>query len=96
MNAKPLYDKIVVRRDEAESVTAGGIFLPEIAKRKTRHGRVLAVGNGQVLPNGKVRPLDVSVGDTVYFRGTAGQEIKIDDETLLMLREDEVEAVGRE
>lgn len=94
MNLKPLHDKILVRRAEAESVTAGGIIVPENAKRKTRYGKVLATGTGRVLENGEVRPLDVKVGDTVYFRGINGEEIQVDGEILVMLREDEIEAVG--
>ena len=96
MDHKPLYDKILVRRAEAESVTAGGIIVPENAKRKTRYGKVLATGSGRILENGTLRPLDVKVGDTVYFRGTSGEEVQIDGEVLVMLREDEIEAVGVE
>jgi len=94
MNHKPLQDKILVRRAAAEDVSKGGIIIPEVAKRKTRHGEVLATGPGRVLENGKTRPLDVKVGDTVYFRGISGQEVQIEGEFLVMLREDEIEAIG--
>ncbi len=96
MDYKPLYDKILVRRAEAESVSKGGIIIPEAAKRKTRHGKVLAVGSGRVLEDGQIRPLDVKVGDIVFFRGTSGDEVGIDGETLVMLKEDDVEAVASE
>ncbi len=96
MNLRPLRDQVFIRRSEADSVSKGGIIIPENAKRKTRYGKVIAAGPGRVLDNGKVHPLDVKVGDTVYFRGINGQEVDIDGETLVLLREDEIEAVGVE
>ena len=93
MKIRPIHDQIVVRRAEAESMSKGGIIIPENAKRKSRHGEVLAVGSGRYLENGTLRPLDIKVGDVVYFRGVNGQEIEIEGEKLVMLREDEVEAI---
>lgn len=93
MKIKPLHDRIFVKRAEAEGVSAGGIVIPESAKRKTLHGEVLAMGTGRRLDNGGIRPLDVKVGDVVYFRGTSGQEVDLDDDVYVMLREDEIEAV---
>jgi chaperonin GroES len=93
MKLRPLHDQILVKRADAESVSAGGIIIPEAAKRKSRYGEILAVGSGRVLKNGEVRPLDVKVGDVVYFRGTSGQEVPYEGDTYVMLREDEVEAI---
>lgn len=94
MNYKPLHDKVLVRRAEAESISEGGILIPETAKRKTRHGKVLAVGSGRTLEGGALCPLDVHVGDTVYFRGVNGDEVDVDGETLVLLSEDDIEAVS--
>lgn len=94
MKIRPLHDQLIVKRAEAEGVSAGGIIIPENAKRKSRHGEVLAVGSGRHLENGEIRPLDVRPGDIVYFRGISGQEIEVEGEKYVMLREDEIEAVG--
>jgi len=93
MKLRPLHDQILVKRADAESVSAGGIIIPENAKRKSRHGEVLATGSGRVLKDGTVRPLDVKVGDVVYFRGVSGQEVPYEGETYVMLREDDVEGI---
>lgn len=90
MKIRPLHDRIVVRRKEEETKTAGGIVLPGSAKEKPSQGEVLAVGNGRLLENGDVRPLDVKVGDMVVFGQYAGSTVKIDGEELLMLSESDV------
>jgi chaperonin GroES len=90
---KPLRDKVVVERSEAEERTAGGIVLPDTAKDKPRQGTVIAVGSGRVLDNGEVRKLEVKKGDKVLFGGYAGSEVKIDGQELLILSENEILAV---
>ena len=93
MNLRPLQDRIIVKRVEEETKTAGGIFIPETAKEKPQRGQIVAVGNGKKTEDGKVLPLDVKVGDTVLFGKNAGTEIKVDGEDLLMMREDDILAV---
>ena len=93
MNLRPLQDRIIVKRVEEETKTAGGIFIPETAKEKPQRGQVVAAGNGKKTEDGKVLPLDVKVGDTVLFGKYAGTEIKVDGEELLMMREDDILAV---
>ena len=93
MNLRPLQDRIIVKRVEEETKTAGGIFIPETAKEKPQRGKVVAAGNGKKTEDGKVLPLDVKVGDTVLFGKYAGTEIKVDGEELLMMREDDILAV---
>jgi chaperonin GroES len=90
---KPLRDKVVVERSEAEERTAGGIVLPDSAKDKPKQGTVVAVGSGRVLDNGDVRKLEVKKGDKVLFGGYAGSEVKIDGQELLILSESEILAV---
>jgi chaperonin GroES len=90
---KPLRDKVVVERNEAEERTAGGIVLPDTAKDKPKQGTVVAVGTGRVLDNGEVRKLEVKKGDQVLFGGYAGSEVKLDGQELLILSESEILAV---
>lgn len=90
MNIRPLQDRIVVKRLEGESVTKGGIIIPDSAKEKPVSGKVVAVGNGKVLKDGKVRPVDVKVGDVVLFGKYTGSEVKLDGEEHVILREDDV------
>ena len=90
---KPLRDKVVVERNEAEERTAGGIVLPDSAKDKPKQGTVVAVGSGRVLDNGDVRKLEVKKGDKVLFGGYAGSEVKIEGKELLILSESEILAV---
>jgi len=90
MKIRPLQDRIIVKRVEEEEKTKGGIIIPDSAKEKPLEGKVLAVGNGKILEDGKVRPLDVKVGDRILFGKYAGTEIKIDGEEHLMLREEDV------
>jgi chaperonin GroES len=92
-STKPLRDKVVVERSEAEERTAGGIVLPDTAKDKPKQGKVIAVGTGRVLDNGDIHKLEVKKGDTVLFGGYAGSEVKIDGQELLILAESEILAV---
>ena len=89
-NIRPLHDRVIVRRLSEEEKSAGGIIIPDSAKEKPIQGEVIAVGNGKLLDNGEVRPLDVKQGDTVIFSTYAGTEIKLDGETFLMMREDDI------
>jgi chaperonin GroES len=90
MNLRPLQDRIIVKRVEEETVTAGGIFIPETAKEKPMQGVIIAVGKGKVGEDGKVRPLDVKAGDKVLFGKYAGTEIKLDGQDFLIMREDDI------
>ena len=90
MKIRPLQDRIVVKRLAAEEKTAGGLIIPDTAKEKPIQGKVIAVGNGKVTKDGKVRPIDVKVGDTVLFGKYSGTEVKLDGEELVVLRQDDV------
>ncbi|HDZ10384.1 MAG: co-chaperone GroES [Pseudohongiella sp.] len=90
MKIRPLQDRVVVRRKEEETKTAGGIVLPGSAAEKPAQGEVLAVGPGRILENGDKRPIDLKVGDTVVFGKYASNTVKIDDEELLILSENEI------
>ena len=90
MNLRPLQDRIIVKRVEEETKTAGGLFIPETAKEKPQRGEIVAAGNGKKTEDGKVLPLDVKIGDIVLFGKYAGTEIKIDGEEHLILREDDI------
>jgi chaperonin GroES len=90
MKIRPLQDRIIVKRVEEEEKTKGGIIIPDSAKEKPLEGKVIAVGNGKILEDGKVRPLDIKVNDRILFGKYAGTEIKIDGEEHLMLREEDV------
>ncbi|HTI50817.1 MAG TPA: co-chaperone GroES [Planctomycetaceae bacterium] len=89
----PLYDRIVLKRQEAESKTAGGIVLPDTAKDKPQKGTVISVGDGHVSKDGKRMPLTLKAGDKVIFSSYAGDEISIGEEEYLLLRESDVLAV---
>jgi chaperonin GroES len=93
MNLKPLSDRVVVRRVDSESVTKGGIVIPDAAAEKADKGTVLAVGPGKRTDAGTVIPLDVNVNDLVLFGKFAGQNVKIDGEELLVLKEEDILAV---
>ncbi len=93
MQIKPLYDRVVVRRLDAETTTKGGIVIPDKSAEKSTQGEVLAVGSGALLENGNQRPLEVKVGDRVLFAPYAGSEIKLDGETYLIVRESDILAV---
>ena len=90
MSLRPLQDRILVKRLEEETKTAGGIFIPETAKEKPQRGEIVAVGNGKKTDDGKILPLDVKKGDKVLFGKYAGTEIKVDGEEYLIMREDDI------
>ncbi|MFV9930833.1 MAG: co-chaperone GroES [Francisella endosymbiont of Hyalomma asiaticum] len=90
MNIRPLQDRILVRRAEEEAKSAGGIILTGSAQEKPSQGEVVAVGNGKKLDNGSTLPMDVKVGDKVLFGKYSGSEVKVGDETLLMMREEDI------
>jgi chaperonin GroES len=90
MKIRPLQDRVIVKRVKEEEKTKGGIIIPDTAKEKPIEGEVVAVGNGKVADDGKIRPLDVKPGDRVLFGKYSGTEVKIDGEEHLMLREDDI------
>jgi chaperonin GroES len=90
MKIRPLADRIVVKRTEHEEKTKGGIIIPDSAKEKPVEGKVVAVGSGKTLKDGKVHPVDVKVGDRVLFGKYSGTEVKIDGEEHVLLREDDL------
>ena len=89
----PLHDRVLVRRLEEGEVKRGGIIIPDTAKEKPQQGKVIAAGNGKTNDEGKRIPLDVSAGDTILFGKYSGQEIKLDGEEYIIMREDEVLAI---
>jgi chaperonin GroES len=93
MKVRPLHDRIIVQRLEEGEQKIGGIIIPDTAKEKPQQGKVFAVGAGKVKEDGARQPLDVKDGDTILFGKYSGQEIKIDGEDYLIMREDEVLAV---
>jgi chaperonin GroES len=90
MKVKPLHDRIIVKRIEEGEQVVGGIIIPDTAKEKPQQGKVVAVGAGKIDDKGKRVPLDVKDGDTILFGKYSGQEIKLDGEEFLIMREDEV------
>ena len=90
MNIRPLQDRVILKRVKEEEKTKGGIIIPDTAKEKPIEGEVVAVGNGKVLEDGTVKKLDVKVGDRVLFGKYSGQEIKVDGEEMMILREDDI------
>ena len=93
MKLRPLHDRVIVRRVEEEKMSSGGIVIPDNAAEKPIRGEVLAVGNGKILDDGKQRALDVKTGDKVLFGKYTGTEVKVDDEELLVMREDDIMAI---
>ena len=93
MKLRPLQDRIIIKRVEQTTTTASGLIIPDAAAEKPDQGEVLAVGNGKVLEDGKVLPLDVKVGDFVLFGKNSGQAVKVDGEELLVMRESDVMAI---
>ncbi len=93
MNIRPLQDRVIVKRMEEETTSSGGIVLPDSATEKPIRGEVIAVGPGKTLDSGEKRPLDVKVGDTVLFGKYSGTEVKLDDEELLVMREEDIMGV---
>ena len=96
MKIRPLHDGILIKRLEEEEKSEGGIIIPDTAKEKPQHGKVIAVGKGKILENGKVLPPDVKEGDKVLFGKYAGNEVKIDGEAHLLMRENDILAVVKE
>ena len=90
MKIRPLQDRIIVKRQEEEEKSKGGIIIPDSAREKPIEGKVVAVGSGKILENGKKQPLDIKVGDRVLFGKYAGTEVKIEGEEHLILREDDI------
>jgi len=90
MQVRPLHDRVLVKRFNEEERSKGGIIIPDTAKEKPIQGEVIAVGQGRVTEDGKVRPLDVKKGDRVLFGKYAGTEIKIENEEFLMMREEDI------
>jgi chaperonin GroES len=90
MKIRPLYDRILVKRIEEQTKTAGGLFIPDTAKEKPMEALVVAVGNGKIQDNGSLRKLEVKAGDKVLFSKYSGNEIKIDGTEHLILREDDI------
>ncbi|MHB8736371.1 MAG: co-chaperone GroES [Terriglobales bacterium] len=90
VNVRPLHDRLIVKRVEEAETKRGGIIIPDSAKEKPQEGEVVAVGKGKVTEDGKVLPLDVAAGDRILFGKYSGNEIKLDGEEFLILREEEV------
>jgi chaperonin GroES len=93
MALRPLHDRVIIKRLEAETKSAGGIVIPDAAAEKPIKGEVVAVGTGKILEDGKVRPLAVKVGDKVLFGKYSGTEVKVDGQELLVMREEDLVAV---
>ena len=93
MGFRPLHDRVLVRRVEAEEKTAGGIIIPETAKEKPQEGEVVAVGAGTKAEDGKVTPLDVKAGDKILFGKWSGTEVKLDGQDLLIMKESDIMGV---
>ena len=93
MKIRPLHDRVIIKRLEQENRSAGGIVIPDSAAEKPQRGEVIAVGNGKLLDNGDVRALDLKVGDIVLFGKYSGNEVKVDGDELVVMREDEIMAL---
>ena len=93
MNFRPLHDRVVVQRIDAEEKTKGGIIIPDTAKEKPQEGKIVAVGPGARDENGKVVPLDLKAGDRVLFGKWSGSEVKLDGEDLLIMKESDIMGV---
>ena len=93
MNLRPLHDRVIVKRLDQETQTASGLIIPEAAAEQPDQGEILAIGNGKILEDGKVRPLDVKVGDRVLFGKYAGQTVKVDGNEVLVMREEDIMAI---
>jgi chaperonin GroES len=93
MDIRPLHDCVVLKRDERQRHSPGGILIPDTAGEKPTEGRVTAVGKGKILQNGKVRPMDLKVGDRVLFGKYSGTELKVAGEELIVAREEDIMAV---
>ena len=93
MNIRPLHDRVVVKREPQEQRSSGGILIPDTAGEKPTFGKVIAVGQGKVLENGQTRAIDIKIGDRVLFGKYSGTEVKVNNEELVVMREEDVMAV---
>ena len=93
MKIRPLHDRVIVKRLEEERTSPGGIVIPDTAAEKPVQGKIVAVGKGKILEDGKVRPLDVNVGDKILFGKYSGTEVKFEGEELVVMREEDLMAV---
>ncbi len=93
MKLRPLYDRVVVRRMEEERTSPGGIVIPDNATEKPMRGEIISLGTGKLMDNGEVRPPAIKAGDIVLFGKYSGTEVKIDDQELVVMREDDIMAV---
>ena len=93
MKIRPLHDRVIIKRTEEERKSPGGIVIPDSATEKPIRGKVIAVGEGGILENGDIRPLDLKAGDKVLFGKYSGTEVKVDGEDLLVMKEDDIMAV---
>lgn len=90
MKLRPLHDRVLVKRLEAKEVMKGGIIIPDTAKEKPQEGEVIAVGPGKIGDDGKIRPMNVKAGNRILFGKYAGNDVKIDDEEYVIMREDDI------
>jgi chaperonin GroES len=90
---RPLHDRVIVKREEDERKSPGGIVIPDTATEKPMKGRVIAVGKGKILESGEIRPLDVKIGDKVLFGKYSGTEVKMDGDDVLVMREEDIMAI---
>ncbi len=93
MNLRPLHDRVIIKRMEEERMSSGGIVIPDSAAEKPIRGEVVAAGAGKILEDGKVRPMDIKVGNKVLFGKYSGTEVKVEGEELLVMREEDIVAV---
>ena len=93
MKIRPLHDRVIIKREEEERTSPGGIVIPDSATEKPIRGKVVAVGNGKILDDGSVRKVDLKKGDSVLFGKYSGTEIKMDGDELLVMREEDIMAV---
>ena len=93
MKFRPLYDRVLVKRVTSENKSAGGLIIPDSAKEKPQEAEVISVGSGRILEDGKVRPMTLQVGDRVLFGKYTGDEVKLDGEEHIILREEDILAV---
>jgi len=93
MKIRPLHDRVIVKRIEEERKSAGGIVIPDTAAEKPDQGEVMAIGNGRILEDGKLRPLDIKVGDRILFGKYSGQTVRVKGDELLVMREEDIMGV---
>jgi len=93
MNIRPLHDRVILKRMEEETTSAGGIVIPDTAAEKPMRGEIIAIGKGKRLDSGELVPLDVKVGDNVLFGKYSGTEVKVNGEDLLVMREEDIMGV---